>query len=80
MKVSKGLRFAAQGDAKFQQRWPDWLLDRWPAWSLQRLLCLVDDHEPIADQCNKPEHDHCAWCGKLMPGASRREPGARHGG
>jgi len=34
---------------------------------LARRLCAVLGHEPVPDQCNKPEHDYCVWCGKRMP-------------
>lgn len=67
MRASKRLRFMAQGDTTFHDRWPDWLFNCWPALSLQRLLCLAGGHEPIADQCDLPEHDYCAWCQKSMP-------------
>lgn len=46
--------------------WPDWK----PAWfidAMSWLGCKVCGHEPIADQCGKPEHDFCAWCRKSMP-------------
>lgn len=32
------------------------------------LICEVDGHEPMADQCNKPEHDHCGICHMPMRG------------
>jgi len=34
-------------------------------------LRLLARHEPIRDQCNRPEHDFCIWCRKLMPGMAR---------
>jgi hypothetical protein len=40
-----------------------------------RALCLLFGHDPVADQCGRPEHDHCLYCGKPMPGRARR--GAR---
>lgn len=33
-------------------------------------LCLYFGHEPVADQCNKPEHDFCVYCHKSMPGSA----------
>jgi hypothetical protein len=58
----------------------DWLMDHAPeaVWlafptdALHRAACLVLGHVPIPDQCNKPEHDGCAYCHKAMPGAARR--------
>lgn len=35
-----------------------------------RALCLIYGHEAIPDQCNKPEHDLCAYCQKPMPGTA----------
>lgn len=34
---------------------------------LQKLTCRIFGHEPIPDQCNKPEHEHCAWCRRPLP-------------
>ncbi len=31
------------------------------------LLCGWYGHEPGPDQCNRPEHDRCAYCLKPMP-------------
>lgn len=67
VRVSPRLRFVAQGDTTFHDRWPDGVFRFWPSHSIQRLLCLVSGHVPIADQCNNPEHDYCAWCQKSMP-------------
>lgn len=33
---------------------------------VHKIICLTG-HEPQRDQCGRPEHDHCAWCGKMMP-------------
>lgn len=37
---------------------------------LLKMLCEHVGHEPVSDQCGKPEHDFCHWCNKLMPGAA----------
>lgn len=34
------------------------------------VLCQVYGHKPIADQCNKPEHDFCVYCSKPMPNSA----------
>ena len=59
---------------RLYNRWdgkvPDWLLySGWADW-WWRAVCLIWSHSPICDQCNLPEHDYCAWCGKPMPGAA----------
>lgn len=33
-------------------------------------LCRIYGHKPVADQCNKPEHDFCVYCLKKMPGTA----------
>lgn len=33
-------------------------------------LCRVYGHKPVADQCNRPEHDFCVYCSKRMPGTA----------
>lgn len=73
MKIPTRVRWFASGDAHSQRNWPDWLLDRWPDRLLQKGLCLLGGHAPIADQCNRPEHDHCAWCHESMPNQATRE-------
>lgn len=35
---------------------------------VSRLACLIFGHEPTADHCGRPEHDHCLWCMRSMPG------------
>jgi len=35
-------------------------------------LCRVFGHEPVADQCDKPEHDFCVQCMTPMPGLAPR--------
>lgn len=35
-----------------------------------RLLCIYFGHKPVADQCDKPEHDFCVYCNKLMPNSA----------
>ncbi len=50
---------------------PEWtwaIRDQW----IGRALCLIAGHEPIMDQCHRPDHDFCAWCRKLMPGRAVR--------
>lgn len=32
-----------------------------------RALCAVWGHDPTADQCNRPEHDYCVYCGTRTP-------------
>lgn len=47
---------------------------RWRGWVETAgvwLLCRAG-HEPTRDHCNKPEHDHCLFCHRLMPGAVAR--------
>lgn len=36
------------------------------------LICEVDGHDAVADQCNKPDHDYCAICNISMPGQAPR--------
>lgn len=36
------------------------------------LLCKLFGHEPVADQCNRPEHDLCLWCQRSMPDQAQR--------
>ncbi len=35
-------------------------------------LCRWFGHEPVADQCDKPEHDFCVHCLTPMPGLAPR--------
>lgn len=37
------------------------------------LICEVDGHHPVPDQCDRREHDYCAICTTPMPGAAGRE-------
>jgi hypothetical protein len=61
----------------------DWLMDRvpervwlaFPTAQLNRLACALLGHAPIPDQCDKPEHDYCAYCSKQMPGAAHKPEG-----
>jgi hypothetical protein len=55
-RVHKRLFFLAE-------EWPWWLEDPW-----RKMCCVFLGHEPIPDQCGKPEHDFCAWCMKSLPG------------
>ena len=58
-------------------RWRLWESPTWfPEQPFLRLLCMLVGHEPIADQCNKPEHDYCITCGRSMPGLGQRKAGA----
>lgn len=50
--------------------WPYGLLDTLVERPAKWLLCKVYGHEPVHDQCGKPEHDHCAWCNRAMPRAA----------
>jgi hypothetical protein len=34
----------------------------------RKALCFLFGHYPIADQCNIPDHDYCAWCNARTPG------------
>lgn len=36
------------------------------------VLCHAFGHEPVADQCDKPEHDFCVHCMTPMPGLAQR--------
>jgi hypothetical protein len=38
------------------------------------MLCRMFGHKPVADQCDKPEHDFCVHCRTPMPGLAPREP------
>lgn len=40
---------------------------------LRQLLCRMLGHCPIADQCNIPAHDYCAWCNKSLPNQAHKE-------
>jgi hypothetical protein len=33
--------------------------------AVDEVLCRLYGHEIIDDQCGKPEHRFCAWCGKI---------------
>lgn len=62
----------------------EWLCDHNIGWldsayshlidAVADVLCALYDHEPICDQCHKPEHDFCCWCHKRMPGQAHRAP------
>ena len=45
---------------------PDWISDHFE-YPVNRIFCFFLGHIPMPDQCNRPEHDLCAHCGKLMP-------------
>jgi hypothetical protein len=36
------------------------------------VLCKLYGHEPVRDQCGRPEHDFCGWCNRPMPGGADR--------
>ena len=42
--------------------WPEWL-----AQPILRVMCKGLGHQPVDDQCNKPEHRLCTWCHKRQP-------------
>lgn len=46
-----------------------WVIERPAKW----VLCVHLGHEPIQDQCGRPEHDHCVWCRRPMPGQASRQ-------
>jgi hypothetical protein len=53
---------------------PEWHYT-WRGWveeAGKKALCTTFGHEPVADQCNRPEHDLCTWCHKLMPNRAKR--------
>lgn len=37
------------------------------------VLCFLFGHKPVADQCDKPEHDFCVYCMTPKPGLAPRE-------
>lgn len=39
---------------------------------LQAALCVAYGHEPVRDQCDRPEHDFCVWCRAITPGEAKR--------
>lgn len=39
---------------------------------IQWVLCRIQGHQPERDQCGRPEHDYCLWCGKSMPDSWKR--------
>ena len=36
------------------------------------LCCQAVGHVPMRDQCGRPEHDYCARCRAIVPGAAGR--------
>lgn len=52
----------------FREKMPWWVRS-----VAQQALCLLFRHDPVRDQCNRPDHDFCLWCQKSMPGRARRE-------
>lgn len=34
-------------------------------------FCFLLGHSPEMDMCGRPEHDFCAYCGKLTPGQAK---------
>lgn len=62
------------GDSRVFAKWtgPLWAVADRVESAVAKALCLVAGHEPVRDQCNRPEHDHCIWCKKLMPAVERR--------
>jgi hypothetical protein len=61
-----------------------WIMDHapervwlaFPSGQINRMACTLLGHVPIPDQCNKPEHDFCAFCSKRMPGAAHKSDSA----
>ena len=35
-------------------------------------FCAKLGHSPVADQCNRPEHDYCRFCATKTPGLATR--------
>jgi hypothetical protein len=33
--------------------------------AVDEVLCRLYGHEVIDDQCGKPEHRYCMWCGRI---------------
>jgi hypothetical protein len=68
-----------------RKRFMYWLWDGWPyehkpLWFVRLVSwagCKMVGHEPIADQCGRPEHDFCAWCRKPTPNRAPRRPQIR---
>lgn len=59
-------KIADDGTELTDEFW-DWYADNIEQ-PLLELICEVDGHDPYADMCNKPEHDHCGICMTPMPG------------
>lgn len=63
--------------------WLGWWIElNWDEWadmykyfpyfpdSLKQAICKVwGGHSPMDDQCMKPEHRFCSWCGRATPNA-----------
>ena len=62
---------------RHEDDWPDWLLDNGVfCWATERFAaigCWFAGHDPVCDQCGRPEHDYCAWCMRLTPGQAHKE-------
>lgn len=54
-------------DRVFAHDWPWEVFERVQKWAA-RALCLIAGHQAERDQCGRPEHDHCLWCKRAMPG------------
>lgn len=61
---------ATRSEYRNRTEWLVDVIDEHIAERLQRATCGVFGHEPIRDQCGRPEHDACAWCRRSMPGAA----------
>jgi hypothetical protein len=64
-------------DGRPEWTWPlsdNWPLNRWLSLddAVGRVLCVFYGHDPICDQCHKPDHDFCSWCRRSMPGMAHR--------
>jgi hypothetical protein len=56
------------------RKWVHFWLDGYPYWVSDpgdKVACWILGHVPIPDQCCKPDHDFCAYCGKSMPGKAQ---------
>lgn len=61
-------------DGQYDAAGSDWHY-MWRGWLETpgvKALCFTFGHKPIPDQCNKPEHDLCVFCNKLMPYKAER--------
>lgn len=62
VRVPYRLREMADADTEWQQRLPAWILDRWPEARLHRVLCFIDEHQPLRTS----DGYHCIYCGTSL--------------